>query len=703
LSARADTPEAAGTPEGEVPTVEIVVHADDPDVEETRAQTTLDAADLERSTGDDLARTLTRVPGVSVALGTADAAKPILRGHRERRLLVLYDGVRHESQKWGPDHATEIDPFTAGRITVVRGAAGARYGPDAIGGVVRVDPPPLRREAGVGGKALTAYGSNGRSPYGALRVDLANARGLAVRVEGNAAASATRVAPDYLLGNTSSRTANLGGAVGTHWDGGQLRASWHRHSFEAGIFYGVRNSAPSEFEAGLVSERPVTVDLWSRTYEIDRAYQEVTHDIGLLRVDHSGTWGGIEATYAFQRNRRREYEQVRSTVAGPQYDFLLRTHSLDAMLRHRVVALPFGDLEGGAGLQGSFQENVYRGYALLPNYRSFGGGVFAYERLAMGRVDVELGGRVDGLGRAAYLDEDDYGRHLRRGTLDGVGCEERTNGARCPAHYDAASLSVGSVLHVVPQHLDLKVDLSSASRFPNVDELYLIGTAPSFPVFALGAPDLGVETARGVSFTAMLRHDAVEGEASVYGQVVDDYIYFSPDLNAQGEPRFDVTIQGTWPRYTFRPVDAQLHGLDGSLALAPLAPVGLDLWGSLVRARDQADGAQLVGTPADRMTVELVGRARPTGALRRAELRGTAELVDRQRRVDPSVDFAPAPDGYALLGLAAEVELGRQRPVRIGLAVRNLLDTAYRSYTSLLRYYADHPGRDVRVRVGMDF
>ena len=124
-----------------VPLIEITVHTTDPDLADTRARTTLDAAALERAAGDDLAETVAAVPGVRLAGGTSDAAKPIIRGQHERRLLVLYDGVRHESQKWGPDHATEIDPFAAGTISVIRGAAGARYGPDALGGVILVEPP----------------------------------------------------------------------------------------------------------------------------------------------------------------------------------------------------------------------------------------------------------------------------------------------------------------------------------------------------------------------------------------------------------------------------------------------------------------------------------------------------------------------------------------------------------------------------------
>lgn len=152
------------------PPQEMVVHAADPDIEDVRARTTLLAKDLERSAGEGLADSVESVPGVRVAGGTADAAKPIIRGHAERRLLVLYDGVRHESQKWGPDHAPEIDPVAAGSIAVIRGAAGARYGPDAIGGVILVEPPPLRTRPGVGGTVLAGYAANGRRPHAALRL-----------------------------------------------------------------------------------------------------------------------------------------------------------------------------------------------------------------------------------------------------------------------------------------------------------------------------------------------------------------------------------------------------------------------------------------------------------------------------------------------------------------------------------------------------
>ena len=87
---------------GDTPGMEIVVHADNPDRRDVRARTTLTEEDLEESAGEALAETVRQVAGVQMSSLSSDSSKPIIRGHQERRLLVLTDGVRHESQKWVP-------------------------------------------------------------------------------------------------------------------------------------------------------------------------------------------------------------------------------------------------------------------------------------------------------------------------------------------------------------------------------------------------------------------------------------------------------------------------------------------------------------------------------------------------------------------------------------------------------------------------
>ena len=190
---------------------------------------------------------------------------------------------------------------------------------------------------------------------------------------------------------------------------------------------------------------------------------------------------------------------------------------------------------------------------------------------------------------------------------------------------------------------------------------------------------------------------------SAYGQVVDDYIYFSPDLNVSGAPRFDVTIRGTWPRFTYQAVQAMVYGVDGTVSVAPEQSLGVDLRFAAVRAQDRQTQTHLIGTPPDHLTASVVGRLPTVGVLHDTQVRATTELVARQTRTDDHADFAPAPPAYALFGLSVETELGSRTPVRLGVDVHNLLNTSYRDYTSLLRYYADQPGRNIRVRVGVPF
>ncbi len=689
---------------------EIVVHARSPDQEDSHARTTLSTEALERTAGSDLATTLSQVPGVVAAGGTTSQGKPIIRGQTERRLLLLTDGVRHEGQKWGPDHAPEIDPFSAGEISVIRGAAGARYGPDAIGGVVLVSPPPMRRTRGVGGKAMVLGATNSRQLYGALRLDGATGareRGVpwSVRVEGNHTNRSDAQSPTYVLGNTASHTTNGGMTLERQGTSTTLRLSYHLHQMDAGVFYGIRISTPEEFEAQLAAPRPVTADLWTADRAIDRPFQAVTHQIATARLnaDLGGGWS-MQAIYAFQHNHRQEFDQVRSALDGPQYDFVLRTHSADVFIEQPKLGLAVGTFTGGFGLQGRFIENVYTGWSLLPNYRSTDGGLFAVERLAMDRTDIEVGVRVDGLDRQVYMDDDDFGRHDSRGTLSTDDCTISADIAQCPTQYLGASASIAGLLHIVPEHVDLKADISTSSRFPDADELYLIGAAPSLPVFALGDPSLGVEHTWGNALALGLRWDWMNAELAGFWNRTSNFIYFAPDAGNDGQPAYEVTVEGSWPRYAYRPIDAVFMGTDGNIDVGPDALVGVQLSGSLVRAQDTATGDGLVGIPADRAMAQLWFRP-PAGAwVEQLAFGPSVQAIAQQSRTPASLEFAPAPEGVVLLGASAQIEVpAGPHHVRVAVEGHNLLNTEWRDYSSLTRFYANESGRDVRVRATYDF
>jgi iron complex outermembrane receptor protein len=710
FSPPAPTPAPPAESEPPVGYEEIVIYAERSLAStETHAVATMGIEDLERASGEDLGETIGGVPGVVVQGGNSDSTKPIIRGQVERRLLVLFDGVRHESQKWGLDHATEIDPFAAGEIHVIKGAAGVRYGPDAIGGVVLVDPPALRADYGVGGKAQLVGASNGQRGVAAARLDGASAAlpGFAWRLEGNYGRGAAISTPTYVLGNTGSEEWNAGATLGYKRDLAEFTASYHHFDLTSGVCYCVQSGTPDEFLAQIDADAPVGADAWTTTYDIGRPYQAVSHDIAMARGKFAFKGGAtLTATYAYQSNRRQEYDHAREAVTGPQYDFTLRTHSLDALLKHGGFSTRAGwELDGGVGLSGTFQENVYRGLPLIPNFRAFQGGVFAFERAEKAGVLVEAGARYDHLSRTAFLTPSAYERSLARDTLHEGDCEVGDTAASCEASYDAASASLGALWHVVPQRVDARLDLSSATRFPNADELYMNGSAPTFPVYALGDPSLGPETTWGASPTIGLRLVWVEAEVSAYANYIDDFVYFAPEIGDDGSPAVDVTVQGAFPRFSYRPIDALFYGTDGGVTFGPESVVGLRVQGALVRAIDAGTGGALVMIPADRVATTAKLSPPDLGPMHAGFVEVTGLYVFKQTHVDLDADLAPPPEGYFLLDAALGVEIPAKkgRRVKVGLEAHNLLNARYRDYSSLLRYYADAPGRDVRLRVGFDF
>lgn len=186
--------------------------------------------------------------------------------------------------------------------------------------------------------------------------------------------------------------------------------------------------------------------------------------------------------------------------------------------------------------------------------------------------------------------------------------------------------------------------------------------------------------------------------------MIQNYTYFAPDLTEDGDLRYEVTIRGTWPQYTYRPVPAVFYGADGHIDIAPEFWLGVRLQAALVRAHDLSTGDFLIGTPPDHGRIALIGRLPEFPSIGDIEFSVHSDLIAKQTHTNPQADFAPAPDGAVLLGAMASATIpARFGEFKLSLEARNLLNTRYREYTSLLRYYADQPGRDVRLRVGLTF
>jgi iron complex outermembrane receptor protein len=228
--------------------------------------------------------------------------------------------------------------------------------------------------------------------------------------------------------------------------------------------------------------------------------------------------------------------------------------------------------------------------------------------------------------------------------------------------------------------------------------LYSAGVHHGTAQYQLG--DSSITTERSINADVTLRHvgRAVRLELAAYQNMIDGYIYLRPFGDV-------ATVRGAYPGYRFSQTDARLRGLEASALFSPDPWWSLYLSGTLVRGYDRTAGTNLFDIPADRLIANVRVYGPTSQRVREPYLEVGTTLVRRQDHVPPNTVYKLPTAGYALLNVEAGVGALRiaGAPLRLSVAVRNLLDTAYRDYLTRYRLFVDDPGRDVVVRLTVPF
>ena len=643
--------------------------------------TTLSAAEVERRRGQTLGETIRDLPGVSIIQYGPSIAKPVVRGLSSQRVATINGGVPQEGQQWGAEHAPEIDAFAANEIQVIRGPGTVLYGSGALGGVVRVLPRPLPTSGGVGGELSTNGFLNNRQGAGSLLLEGA---GLPLPFVGPAGwrtqVSARRAGdartPGYYLPNTGFKELDYSAAVGVDRDWGRSSVTYSHFGTDLGLYLGAHVGNLDDLARAM--ESAATSPTFA--YDIGRPDQKVTHDLvafqTALRLPHDA---GVEVSYGFQHNNRREYDSrgFAATGSRPAFALELYTHTLDVKYHHA----PLGPLAGTIGVSGMRQGNLSPGRSfLIPQYRLYAGGVYALEEAAFGPLTLTAGGRVDARQQHAYQ----YGAPVA------ISPDDRRS-------YVGPSGSLGASYQLLDRW-SLAGTLATAWRPPNVNERFSQGVHHGTAQYEIGDSTLVPERSLNADLT--LRHQGARSrlEVSAYRNRINDYIYLSPRAPV-------ITVRGAYPAYSYAHTDALLRGFEVTGELTPAPWLMLYANGNVVRGTDRSTSAPLYDMPADRLTASarLFG---PSGAVATApyfEI-GTTQ-VRRQTRVPPVTVYRLPTAGYGLLNLelgAAALRVGGAR-LTPSITVRNALDRRYRDYLSRYRLFVNEPGRDVVVRLTVPF
>lgn len=626
----------------------------------------------------NLGEVLKYVNGVTMLSTGSTISKPVIHGLHSNRILIMNNGVRLEGQQWGSEHAPEVDPYVAGKFSVLKGAAAVRYGADAIGGVVLVEPRAMPVAAGLNGEVNAAFLSNNLMGVAnaILEQKLANSP-FSWRAQATVKRGGNTRIPGYWLMNTGVGEFNYSGTLAWKKEKWGADVSFSAFNTQIGLYPGAHVETVDELDSAINSPVPLPSFQSGFSYEIGRPRQEVKHYTTKLSAFYK--WDAktkLSLLLAHQENLRDEYD-ARAFVELPEMSLNLGTTSGEVVFEKTIAQKHL--IQTGVLVQR--QENVNGAISarqFIRNYKTWMAGAFGIWQFTVNRFDIEAGARYD------YRFFESYYRPAGSSQVETATRE-----------FQNFSGSLGVLRRFSPAWR-LRANAATAWRPPNANELYANGVHQGLASFEKGDPSFVAERAINLNLELTYAPDSnIRITATAYRNRIFDFIYMAPT------PPPILTIRGYYPVFTYRQSDAVLSGVD----LQGDFQFGRFQWtakGALLWARDTEADDWLIYMPANRIENALE-YSFSSGADKRWKntYAGVNWMyVARQTRVpDPSVaeDYAPPPPAYNLFGIDAGATHGRSG-VEWGLSVTNLFNTKYRDYLNRLRYFSDAAGINIQLR-----
>ena len=652
----------------------------------TVATTEIRATELFRQSGQTLGETLKSLPGLNSIQTGPTISKPVIHGLHSNRVLILNNGVRQEGQQWGSEHAPEIDPFIANRISVIKGAASVRYGSDAIVGVILVEPQTLEPTKPLQGELNLVGGTNGRA-LGTSAMLEGNVKNKVLdalnwRIQGTLKKAGNFRTAGYYLKNTGATEGDFSAAVNFKKKnyGGEIYYSEFNN--KVGIFEGSHVGNADDLYAAFKRSKPITASYF--TYDIDRTYQNIKHD--LLKVSSYYQFknaGTLEAVYSHQKNLRQEfdidipYTSDPDILSRPQISFQIKTDALDLVYHHK----PINNFAGSIGITGITQGNVFKGIRyLVPNFRSYAGGVYGIERYTKGKWLAEAGIRYDYKWMKTYQ-------------INNTTVFKYSN----IRDFKNVTGTVGGT-YKVNSKFSLSANIGTAWRAPSINELYIDGIHLSAASYEKGDSTLTSERSYNASLSAKYESEKLYVEIAPYNNIINGFIYAKPTLKPI------TLISGTYPYFKYTQQNINLSGVDAEVRYQFFHRFTFDSKATIVRGWNKSIHDYLIFMPSDRFSNSVRYEIAEGKKLNNVYVSIENVSVLTQTRVPPNSDYVLPPKGYSIFNASAGFEIPlKTKKLSVDLAAYNLTNAAYRDYLNRFRYYADDLGINAVLRLKLTF
>lgn len=591
-------------------------------------------------------------PGVFIQQSAHGQASAYVRGRTGQQTVLLYDGIRLNNASWrqGPNqYLFTVDPRTVRAIEVLRGGASTRFGSDAIGGVIAIEPlEPLVRAEGdrsAHARSFSRFGSADEEFSLRLQSDVA-----------------LTTATSALVGFSSRRTGLLesGGGVGGLSGGGQalVPAFLEDGRTQVGTGFGEITADARVVHRIDEDQRFVAALYVHRLFDVPRTDQcpaPFAPRNECLRIDEqfrtlayaayeatNGAFGErARATLSFQRqHERRTLSRPSAYVENTGRDAV---NTVGLTWDAASTATPLG-----AGVKLRVRHGIDAYFDILES-RSW----LAFTDLAL----------VRGLSRGQYIDGSSYaqgGAHgeaeFSRGPL-ALALGARVGVVRADARDDSVSgtRAIGSTWTPIAAHatfgwqvrpdLVFHVTADRSYRAPNLDDL--TARQQSGPGFLFENAALRPEIAHGVELGARYDDGTLRLEAWAFASRMGDTITRAL-REASDCPPNTPACTSSWSRYQLvnMPGTSRVDGGEVALRWRPTQSITIRANASYAYGEGR-QATSTLGAGADAARTVPLSRIPP--------LNGTLE-----------VRIAPTTNAY--LGLGLRGALGQDRLAPTDLA-----------------------------------
>ncbi len=462
--------------------IEIIANEEDvrgPRLEKSSVR--ISGPELRSNLGSTVAETIAGRPGFSQRTMGATAARPVIRGLGDARVLILQDGERTGDVSYAPpDHSVTIDPISANEIEIARGPSALIYGSNAIGGVINIvrNQIPTSRPTALTGTASMHGFSVNNGISGAVNIKAPYRDDFVWSLDLN-----SRYGQDYSTPAGSLENTNM---LATNSAAGLSYIRPWGYSGLAVSTYLSRYGIPPNPESG----HPGGVDLDMVKVQVESQTE---------RLLQNRFFNLIEVQWSYRFYNHKEFEA--ENIIGTEYN----VNTVYATVKGRHNRVGFLN-DGVVGFWAKFQDYfIFDRFNLEAN--SYAASLFTVQDFDMGNWNVEFGLRLDAHMVVPKSEElDSRIGHIRRRQYIGL-----ASSAALVYDFGRGFYAGGSVMH--------------SFRPPKPDELFSRGPHLAAYAFETGNPDLSAERGLGTDLFVRHRSSRFSLETAVYRNTFSNYIY----------------------------------------------------------------------------------------------------------------------------------------------------------------------------------